>query len=153
LNYLTREVWSEIALYGAYALELDWFAFDREKNLAILTAAANAPIPVKLFASYDRFIKIRAVIDSLPKLTIAETTKEKGYSLDTWVKYAEKGLFAFDYYDEHKADKQGQYDLIVRPQNPLKLEDINIDKDLLRSFIEIDCLFFDGDIKLDLIPK
>ena len=63
----------------------------------------HAPIPEKVKKSYDNYVGLKQLIDSLPKSTtyILRTTEQDNFS--DWFTYAEKGLFAFDFQDAHRA--------------------------------------------------
>lgn len=148
---MTKEIWDEIVRDGAYVQELDWYAIDHSGNLGIFSAAMHAPIPGKVKKSYDNYIELKLLINSLPKSTsyILRTTEQGNFS--DWITYAEKGLFAFDFQDVHRSTTKNQYDLIVQPMVPLNLKDANIPTNLLDTFFQFDCDFLQGDLKTELI--
>ena len=148
---MTKETWEEIIRDGAYAQELDWYAIDSKGNIAMFSAIMNAPIPNKVKKSYDNYIGLRQLINSLPKSTsFVLTTTEQGNFSD-WTSYAEKGLFAFDFQDVHRTIVKNQYDLIARPILPLNFRDINIPTNLLDALVKLDCDFLKGDLQTELI--
>jgi len=148
---MTKETWEEVTRDGAYAQELDWYAVDSKGNIAMFSAIMNAPIPDKVKNSYDNYIGLRQLVNSLPKTTsFVLTTTEQGNFSD-WTSYAEKGLFAFDFQDVHRASAKNQYDLIARPILPLNFSDINIPTNLLDALVKLDCDFLNGDLQIELI--
>ena len=148
---MTREIWEEIVRHGAYVEELDWYALDKNGSIGVFIAIMNAPIADKVKLSYDDYIALKHFIDSLPKSTsFLLTTTEKGNFLD-WTQYAEKGLFAFDFQDIHRPTPKYQYDLIAQPNSPLNIKDINIPINLLETFVQLNCDFLDGDVKVELV--
>ena len=148
---MTKETWEEVIRDGAYAEELDWYAIDSKGNIAVFSAIMNAPIPDKVKKSYDNYIGLRQLVNSLPKSTsFVLTTTEQG-NFSEWTSYAEKGLFAFDFQDVHRATAKDQYDLIARPVLPLNFSDINIPTNLLEALVKLDCDFLKGDLQTELI--
>jgi hypothetical protein len=148
---MTKDTWEEIIKYGAYAQELDWYAIDKNGNLGMFSAIMLAPIPEKAKESYDTYIGLNSLINSLPKSTsFVLTTTEQG-DFSAWTSYAEKGLFAFDFQDLHRSIAKNQYDLIARPVLPLNYKDINIPANLLDKLVKLDCDFLNGDIKTEII--
>lgn len=148
---MTKETWEEVIRDGAYAQELDWYAIDSKGNIAMFSAIMNAPIPDKVKESYDNYIGLRQLFNSLPKSTsFVLTTTEQGNFSD-WTSYAEKGLFAFDFQDVHRTTAKNQYDLIAQPVVPLNFRDINIPTNLLDALVKLDCDFLKGDLQTELI--
>ena len=148
---MTKETWEEIIKHGAYAEELDWFAIDRNGNIGMFSAVMLAPIPGKVKKSYNNYIELKEMINSLPKSTSFVLTKAEQGNFSYWTSYAEKGLFAFDFYDVYRSTAKDQYDLIARPILPLNFTDINIPANLLDSLDKLDCDFSKGDVPTELI--
>lgn len=148
---MTKNTWEEIIKFGAYVQELDWYAVDSNGNLGMFSAIMLAPIPEKAKESYDTYIELTSLINSLPKSTsfVLVTTEQGDFS--AWTSYAERGLFAFDFQDVHRAIAKNQYDLIARPVLPLNYRDINIPTNLLDKLVRLHCDFLNGDIKTEII--
>lgn len=148
---MTKEVWQEIITYGAYSEELDWYAIDRNGNLAIFSAIMGAPIPEATKRSFNNYNELQEIIYSLPKTTSSILTAVEQGNFSNWIAYAEKGLFAFDFQDVHRIVAKGQYDLVAKPTSPLRLKDIQMPSKLLDTLAQLDCVFADGDVKTELI--
>ena len=148
---MTKDIWEEIIKYGAYIKELDWYAIDRSGNLGIFSAIMLAPIPEATKMSYENYVELNKIINSLPKTTsfILKTDEQGDFS--HWTAYAEKGLFAFDFQDIHREILKDQYDLIASPISPLNFKDITISANILNTLVKLDCDFRAGDIKTNLI--
>ena len=146
---MTTEIWDEILKYGAYSQEFDWFALDKKGYLGAFTAVMNAPIPVKIKSSLKDYIQITHFIDALPKITVSLLSTSENGNFSSWVSYAEKGLFAFDFQDIHRKDPKNQYDLIARPLVPLNLRTMNIPSSFLDNMTTLDCEFEKGDLKTE----
>ncbi len=67
-----------------------------------------------------------------------------------WKRYAESGLFAYDNQDVHRTDKdkQDQYDIIFRPDKPLRLNQVPKLSEYLNIIPHFDLAFGDN-IKFD----
>lgn len=148
---MTKETWEEVIKYGAYAQELDWYAIDKNGCLGMFAAIMSAPIPNKVKQSYDNYIGLKQLINSLPRSTSFVLTSVEQGNFSDWAFYAEKGLFAFDFQDTHRSVVKNQYDLIARPLVPLNIEDICIPANLLDALVKLDCDFLSGDIQTELI--
>ena len=148
---MTKDTWEEVIKYGAYAQELDWYAIDKNGNMGMFSAIMLAPVPDKVKKSYDTYIGLKQLINSLPKSTsFVLATPEQG-DFSGWTSYAEKGLFAFDFQDIHRSIAKNQYDLIARPIRPLNFRDIRIPTNLLDALVKLDCYFLSGDVQTKFI--
>ncbi|WP_255156171.1 hypothetical protein [Ferruginibacter sp. HRS2-29] len=148
---MTKEIWEEVIRDGAYAHELDWYAIDNKGHIGMFSAIMNAPIPAKVKQSYDNYIGLKQLINSLPKSTSFVLTTADPRNVSHWTSYAEKGLFAFDFEDVHRLTAKNQYDLIARPVLPLNFGDVNIPAKLLDALVKLDCDFLNGDLKSEII--
>ena len=147
---MTKEIWDEIIKNGAYIQELDWFATDINGNIGVFSAVMNAQIPESVKASYDNYIRLNRWIESLPLFTSAILTTSEAGDFSSWILYAEKGLFAFDFQDIHRLKPKKQYDLIARPVNPLNINNLVISVDTLAAFAKLDCDFASVNISTEL---
>jgi hypothetical protein len=148
---MNKETWDDIIKNGAYAQELEWFAVDNKGQLGVFTAIMNAPIPNNVKSSFEIYCDLKQYFEKAAKTTSGIlTTKERGNFID-WIKYAEKGFFAFDFYDVHRVETQNQYDLIARPITPLTVERLHLPSTLESSLAKLDCDFGDGDLKTDKV--
>jgi hypothetical protein len=148
---MTKETWEEVINYGAYAQELDWYAIDKNGNLGMFSAIMHAPIPGIVKKSYDNYIQIKKLINSLPKSTSFVLTTAERCDFSDWASCAEKGLYAFDFRDVHRLIAKNQYDLIARPLLPLNFKNINIPTNLLDALAKLDCDFSKGYLPTELI--
>jgi hypothetical protein len=148
---INRDTWDHLIKDGAYSQELNWLAVDNKGQLGIFTSLMNAPIPDKVKSSLENYEDLRKRIELISKTTTAiVVTKEKGNFSD-WTAYADKGLFAFDFQDVHRATKKNQYDLIARPVKPLTIGELHLPSLLADSVTKLDCDFGDGDVTTDIV--
>ena len=150
---MTKAIWDEIIKHGAYAEELDWFAHDNLGYIAVFTAVGPAPIPYKVKMSFEDYINLKENIALLPIITLSKLVTTEGGNFSSWLSYANKGLFAFDFQDFHRTTFKNQYDLIACPSTPLNLQDLKLPQNILSSIIKLDCNFSDGDLKIEKINE
>jgi hypothetical protein len=62
-------------------------------------------------------------------------------TVDDWKRWAEKGLFAYDYRDIHRTNKLEQYDCIAIPEKPLLAKDASVLKDFEKMIPRFDLAF------------
>lgn len=98
-------------------LEFDWFAQDKNGQLAVFTSAGRGGIPQQVFEAsvlpYNDFISIIGA--RCASLAVLEF--KGGGRLDDWRLFAEHGLYAYDFQDVHRirVQKRDGYDLIYSP--------------------------------------
>lgn len=103
--------------------------------------------------SFENYIGLKEIIELLPNITSATlNTSEKG-NFETWLSYANKGLFAFDFQDFHRTITKDQYDLIAVPMIPLSLNELNLPSNVLATIVKLDCDFKSGDLKTEKINE
>jgi hypothetical protein len=145
---MDKEIWTNIINEGAYSNELDWIAIDTCGQVGVFTTIMNAPIPTEIGKSYDLYIQLMSIISGLnERCSAIRITPNNGDLLD-WDVYARKGLYAFDYQDVHREqkDKRNQYDLISKPSAPLHIEELDLNNLLISIIPKINCDFRDGDV-------
>ena len=141
-------IWNEIVNNGAYSTELDWFGIDKKGNIAVFTALMNAPIPESVKSSFENYSNLFDYINSMKATTGSQLiTLEKG-DFQVWLRYARKGLYAYDFQDVHRAIPKKQYDLIAKPDQPLNISDLDLSSTVLAGFFKIDADFNEGNISL-----
>ncbi len=118
-----REIteWNDI-VNETYDIEFDYVAVDKNGKLAIFSTFNRGFKPESVTESFEEFLKLDSLMETLPKLTetILRTESEGNY--EDWKKYAELGFYAYDNRDVHRTNKLEQYDIIYEPEKPLKLE-------------------------------
>ena len=143
---MNQDTWNDIIENGAYSEELDWFAYDIKGNLGVFTAVMDVPIPKSIGQSFENYIQLNLIIESLPKITSSILVTSEQANFSNWILYSEKGLFAFDFHDVHRKIRKNQYDLITRPLIPIKLQSLNISSDLIFSMFKFEGDFSDGSL-------
>lgn len=145
------DTWNDI-VNQTYDMEFDFIAIDKLGQLGIFSTFNRSYRPRCVTQSFDQFLKLDKLIETLPKMTTACFAKlvANSASFADWKHYAELGLFAYDNQDVHKtgADKQYQYDIIFRPDTPLHLDDIPGLREHLNIIPRFDIAFGDN-IKFD----
>ena len=150
---MTKAIWDEMIKHGAYAEELDWFAYDNSGHIGVFTAVGFAPIPYKVKMSFENYINLKEIIELLPTVTSSKLVTIEVGDFSSWLSNANKGLFAFDFQDFSRATLKNQYDLIASPSTPLNLQDLKLPQNILSSIIKLDCNFSDGDLKIEKINE
>jgi hypothetical protein len=117
----------------------------------MFSAIMLAPIPEAIKMSYDNYVELKQIINSLSKTTSSILTTTEQGDFSHWIAYAEKGLFAFDFQDIHRKIAKNQYDLIASPVSPFNFRDITISAELLDTLVQLDCDFTQGNLKTELI--
>jgi hypothetical protein len=147
------QTWNEIINNGGYSQELDWFAIDKSNNVGMFSAIMNAPIPEKVKRSFDEYLLIKREISLLPKFSPYQLVTSMAGNFSDWIGYAEKGLFAFDFQDIHRAEKKNYYDLIAKPVHGIKADNLNFSEKFLENITKLDCDFSKGDLDIKLIEN
>jgi hypothetical protein len=99
--------------------DFGWFAIDTDHCLAILTAAGSAAIPMAAFADEGDFRALDAHFLNGPPVTEAIIVHATEGDLSHWTRYAEQGLFAYDWC--HAVGQYAPrlpYKLVARPAVP-----------------------------------
>jgi hypothetical protein len=107
--------------------DLEWYACDRSGNIAFLTSAGFAAVPLCVFRSRTGYFTAREFFSHL-SVGGGHELREPGQRMplaEDWVQMARRGLFAYDW--DHGA---GQYEpdlpyrLVAVPERPLTLSDV-----------------------------
>lgn len=146
-----RDTWNDMIKIGYLYQELDWLAVDNKGQLGIFAASMNAPIPEKVKSSFENYEKLRQRIDLVPKATISILVTPAKGDFSNWIRFAEKGFFAFDFQDVHRTEKKNQYDLIAKPARPLIIDELHLPSMIADSLAKLDCDFADGDVATDKV--
>jgi hypothetical protein len=128
--------WQNI-INRTYSVEFDWFAIDKNGHVGVFSSLNQAPIPNAVLQTLEVYQKQAEAIALLPK-----TGKAKlffGGNLNDWKRYAENGLFAYDYRDAHRSNKLNHYDLVAIPSKPISVQCLPVD--IIKSFVVIDLEF------------
>lgn len=117
---LSYEEWIDVSK-GANYIEFDWIGIDNQEQIAIFSSVGMGYIPPKVLSSYESYIGLANILYHRDKFTSAEIISKETGKKDHWRDWAQKGLFAYDYYDIHRMEKFERYDLIAVPGVPLKV--------------------------------
>ncbi|WP_448112303.1 hypothetical protein [Mesorhizobium amorphae] len=107
--------------------ECIWLATDAAGQVAVFITAGEGPIP-KAFLDQDPdiFYELEEYILGLKFRSSAdlEISVERP---DDLIRYAERGLFVYDWQDIHKTYKEAtrSYQLVAIPSNPIISDDLN----------------------------
>ncbi len=107
----------------ATSCELDgidaaWLAVDGGGQVAVFTTAGQGPVPKSALASVES-----AEADVLRLPAICGATRVKPLPRpDSFVAFAERGFFAYDWSDAHRTSRDacGGYELVAAPALPLR---------------------------------
>ena len=118
-----REIteWEHI-INGTYDMEFDYVAIDKTGQLAIFSTFNRGFKPKMVTNSFEVFVELDKLMETLPKLTEAIRKTESEGDYGDWKKYAELGFYSYDNSDVHRTNKLEQYDIIYEPKMPLKME-------------------------------
>ena len=124
-------------------IDYEWFAVDAAGCVAAFTTGGVGPVPVTVLASH-------AAVDSLDEFILRLPVRGTGamcVSLprpDDYLAFAERGVFAYDWADVHRAAKNfsGVYELYSRPSSPITISELPAEfQRLLRDFAFNDTQF------------
>ena len=109
---LSYEDWTHVSKKTTF-IEFYWIGVDNLGQIGIFSSVTVGYIPSKVFSSYEKYIALDRILCALPGFTTAQIiTKEPG-SMEYWMDFGHKGLFAYDYQDIHRTIKFERYDLIA----------------------------------------
>lgn len=138
-----------------YPSDLDciWIAVDRVGALAAFITGGSGPIPLNILNS-DTWIMedMERYILTFPKVSVAKFLVNVKYP-ESYLEMAERGVYVYDWLDVHRARSAARnlYDLVARPESPLKIEAMSEDISRFSSH-----LCFDGSFQnttaLDVRP-
>ena len=103
-------------------IDAAWIAADASGFLAIFTTGGEGPVPDTAMLSIE---SAEESVLYLPETTWAELLVTIPRP-DSFIAFAKRGLFAYDWSDVHRTARQvvGGYELQARPAQPLLLTDL-----------------------------
>ena len=110
-------------------LDLEWYACDRGGNIACLTTAGLAAVPLRVFRSRSAYLATRRFLSRLG-VRGGHELREAGRRMPPalagdWVEAARRGLFAYDWGHGAGGYEPGlPYRLVAAPERPLTLPEV-----------------------------
>lgn len=102
--------------------DFEWFAVDRDFNVAGFTNAGLAVVPQTVFKSFSIFTDAVDAVCSLQRTGCASWVREKPPRFDTWDDWSQHGLFAYDWgHAIGQSDPRLPYQLMCCPDDPVHL--------------------------------
>ncbi|MFM8536299.1 MAG: hypothetical protein ACKOEC_22420 [Acidimicrobiia bacterium] len=101
--------------------DYEWFACDTDGCVAVFTTASNGPIPTEVLRELSLVDALQKSVRSLPHRGGA-TMLVRLPRPDGFLRFASQGLFAYDWTAARGLD--GDYEMLARPQRPLRLADL-----------------------------
>lgn len=127
MEYLTNEDWENIKSQNC-DYEFDWFGIDKIGQIAMFSSFNRGFRPECVTKSLELYKELEETLEGLGKITSAiKITKENSH-LDDWIEYTEKGLFSHDLQDVHRTTKKNQFDILFKPEKPLTINELNLEK-------------------------
>lgn len=108
---------SRIKINELATMDLEWFAIDRQGNVAAFWSAGDAFVPKFVFEDKERTEKLAELFELLP---IGSRGKGVGFPVKETI---ERGLFLYEAVHEPK-NFSGNYELVGSPSNPIKYDDL-----------------------------
>jgi hypothetical protein len=115
---LSYEDWIAVS-QGASYVEFDWIGIDSTGQFGIFCSIGMGYIPRKVFSSFESYTGLNSLLYDHGKSPTAQIISKESGIKNFWRDWALRGLFAYDYYDVHRKEKLGRYDLIAIPGQPL----------------------------------
>ena len=78
--------------------------------------------------SLELYKELEETLESRTEITNAIKITKTNCRLDDWIDYSKKGLYSYDLRDVHRVKQKKQFDILFKPEKPLKITDINLDK-------------------------
>jgi len=103
-----------------------WVASDSFGNVGAFVTAGMAPIPaIALSVEYGDILDVGEKVMELPSISRVAFGQNDPHLADFY-ELAERGVFAFDWSDIHRADVEclGGYEKVASPTSPLKAEEL-----------------------------
>lgn len=127
MDYLTKKEW-EIIIHQACNVEFDWFGIDKLGQVAMLSSFNRGYRPKCVTKSLELYKELEKTLKDLERTTNAIKITIEDCRLDDWIEYSEKGLFSYDLQDVHRTIKKNQFDILFKPENPLTINELNLDR-------------------------
>lgn len=144
---MTEELFHDLKVGGLFQ-EFEWFGMDINGQIGAFIAGNNAYVPEKIWESYEvygntlnyfiRRLKVRSyqeILDSVGDQDFKD--------------FADSGLYAYDY--EPNSDKF--YNLIETPENPIKINDLELEEYLIEGLPKFNIVFGESQISSDQLIK
>jgi len=110
--------------------DYEWFACDADGYVAVFTTAGNGPLPTEVLREVSLTDALQKSVRSLPNRGGA-TMLVRLPRPDSFLRFGIQGLFAYDWSVDWSS---GRYEMLVRPQQPLRLTDLPVEfQPLLRE--------------------
>ena len=107
--------------------DFEWYACDRSGNIAFLTSAGFAAVPLAVFRSRILYFTAREFLSHL-SVGGGHELREPGQRMpvvEDWVQMARRGLFAYDWdHGTGQYEPDLPYRLVASPQRPLTVSDV-----------------------------
>jgi hypothetical protein len=108
--------------------DIDWFAADTDGHI-VYFASGGGVLPESVAASEESLLQLHQFFLTLPEtasaplVQVEPNAERSGRSPQGFLRYARRGLFAFDKtrLNEHR---DTQYHLVARPAQPLTITDL-----------------------------
>jgi len=129
--------------------DFEWYAVDSRGQIAFLTSAGFAAIPMLVFRDKEAYFSAAHHFESLPVRCTHRLIVSGPYDWSSWIEAANRGLFAYDWRPtagQYVPDKP--YQLMAKPERPLLLTEI---PDAVRQWLTPIC--FRGEFGEDLYPE
>lgn len=107
-------------------IDCAWLAIDSVGNVGAFITAGIAPVPaIALSETYGRILDVEEWIQALP-ITSNVNRRRDSPGHKAFDKFAERGLYAFDWTDVYKVgDYLGSYERVAAPTQPLSVRELN----------------------------
>lgn len=119
-------------------LDCGWIAADREGRVGVFVTGGRGPVPrVALLPERPPVEEIEFFLGALPSFTTARVVVQLKRP-DDFVESAERGFFAYDWTDVHRAEREalGSYELIAAPDKPISIKELPKEiTDLLQGIV------------------
>jgi hypothetical protein len=100
-----------------------WLALDQEGHVAAFATGGSGPMPLHLLEAQGQVVEnIEARLGELSRTAVARLLVSLKRP-DDFVDIAERGIFAYDWSDVHRAERDEihAYELIAAPSEPIKI--------------------------------
>lgn len=107
-------------------IDCAWLAIDSAGNVGAFITAGIGPVPaIALSEAYGQILDVEDWIQALP-ITSNVNSRRDAPGHKAFDKFAERGLYAFDWTDVHKVgDYVGSYERVAAPTRPLSVRELN----------------------------
>lgn len=151
ITKLSKEEWEALQTF-TYQVEFDWIGLDKIGQLGIFSSVGTGFIPPKSISSFEKYVELCLIIDDMPVVTevVVNTLIDANFS--DWIRYSEKGFFAFDNQGSHDKKNSECYTLITVPKIPITIQSTSFLEQYQSIIPEFD-FTFSGDIPFELLAQ